>query len=244
MAKNETVPAAHVRYVRALCGVIALPLVFMCVLSCLIWLRTLPPLPGLLPGYAAWFIVSAVFAARARSVGPRVAVNLLAGLPIMAITLLANFQVVRVDGYSMEPSLRDGDILLVDLWGSPEHFSRPGHEVYVLDIQGEETSPHIKRLAGDPGRTMYARFGRLFASGYEVHPRIENPSDVWNKERPVRPELWLRDPLELGADEYFVLGDNPAHSRDSRHYGPISAGEFRGRVVLRIGGPGGMGLLK
>ena len=41
-----------------------------------------------------------------------------------------------------------------------------------------------------------------------------------------------------GSDEYFVLGDDPSDSRDSRGFGPVSAERITGRVWLRILAPG------
>lgn len=44
--------------------------------------------------------------------------------------------------------------------------------------------------------------------------------------------------FHLGPDEYFVLGDNPPHSRDSRHYGAVSRDRIVGVVQRRLW-PGG-----
>jgi signal peptidase I len=45
-------------------------------------------------------------------------------------------------------------------------------------------------------------------------------------------------PAELGPDEYFVLGDNSADSRDSREWGPVHASEIVGRAVWVVWPPG------
>ena len=54
-------------------------------------------------------------------------------------------------------------------------------------------------------------------------------------------------PVRLGADEYFVMGDNRANSRDSRAIGPISRRQIvavarirlwpRGRRIISISPP-------
>jgi len=44
--------------------------------------------------------------------------------------------------------------------------------------------------------------------------------------------------FHLGPDEYFVLGDNPSHSRDSRHYGAVDRSSILGVVKTRWGGWG------
>lgn len=47
--------------------------------------------------------------------------------------------------------------------------------------------------------------------------------------------------LQLGEDEYFLLGDNSDASRDSRGYGPVPSARLRGRVIGRLWPPGGIG---
>ncbi len=51
-----------------------------------------------------------------------------------------------------------------------------------------------------------------------------------------------REPLHLAGDEYFLLGDDPAHSTDSRSYGPVPRERLRGVVVGRLLPPGPVGL--
>ena len=48
--------------------------------------------------------------------------------------------------------------------------------------------------------------------------------------------------LHLGSDEYFVLGDDPHRSRDSRQYGAVSRERLRGRVLGRLWPPGPVGM--
>jgi hypothetical protein len=45
------------------------------------------------------------------------------------------------------------------------------------------------------------------------------------------------EPFELGPDEYFVLGDNSAHSNDGRHFGPARASQVLGRPVAVLWPP-------
>ena len=45
--------------------------------------------------------------------------------------------------------------------------------------------------------------------------------------------------LQLAEDEYFLLGDNPGSSRDSRHYGPVPRERLLGAVGSRLWGPAG-----
>jgi type IV secretory pathway protease TraF len=57
----------------------------------------------------------------------------------------------------------------------------------------------------------------------------------------IPPALDTRDsfpPVRLGADEYFLLGDNRRVSVDSREFGPVHAFQVLGQVVLRVHGGG------
>jgi nickel-type superoxide dismutase maturation protease len=55
--------------------------------------------------------------------------------------------------------------------------------------------------------------------------------------RPDRPEMEvvkrIGDGVGLGPDEYFLLGDNPAASTDSRHFGPVRRDAIRAVVHWR-----------
>jgi signal peptidase I len=161
------------------------------------------------------------------------------GVAAFAALIALNFKAVRVEGDSMEPSLMPGDVLLVDLTEPPSR--RFG--IYVLDVEGEEHNPLIKRLIGLPGESIDARYGRVFADGEEVFPRDGTASDSWNKDRPAYARFYS-GAMELGESEYFFLGDNPPDSRDSREFGPVTPEHIEGRVVWSLRGSLGFGPLK
>jgi signal peptidase I len=54
------------------------------------------------------------------------------------------------------------------------------------------------------------------------------------------------DPIEIGPDEYFVLGDNRNHSADSRetNVGLIHRDELIGRAWIRIWPLNGIGVIE
>lgn len=52
----------------------------------------------------------------------------------------------------------------------------------------------------------------------------------------------IAEPHLLSEDQYFLLGDDPLESRDSRLYGPVSRDQLQGVVVLRAWPPGKPGL--
>jgi signal peptidase I len=160
-----------------------------------------------------------------------------AGPILLALTVVVNFRAVRVDGESMSPSLRAGDVLFVDCRATaPTPLA-----IYMLSVEGERLNPILKRLVGLPGQRLEADRGRLYADGQEVHPRLTGAPQEWNDVRPVYVHGRLEAALSLESGEHFFLGDNPRESRDSRHFGPVRPEAVTGRVIWRLRGPGGYG---
>ena len=66
-----------------------------------------------------------------------------------------------------------------------------------------------------------------------VRSRRIHEGDVVVVERPDRPGLEIvKRAARADGEGWFVLGDNPAASTDSRHFGPVPASAVRGRVRL------------
>ncbi|MCB9895787.1 MAG: signal peptidase I [Planctomycetes bacterium] len=170
---------------------------------------------------------------------PVTVLSIVAGMATLGGLIAVNFKAVRVEGQSMEPTLMPGDVLLVDLTEPP--MGRYG--IYVLDVEGEDHNPLIKRLVGLPGESMDARYGRILADKQEVYPRDGSASDTWNKARPAYARFYTGT-MDLAEDEYFFLGDNPPDSRDSREFGPVQRSGIEGRVVWSLRGSGGFGQVK
>jgi signal peptidase I len=193
-----------------------------------------------MPGLQLWFIPWAVIGGvtvmfRFRPV-PTLLLSLLVGVGAFVLAIAVNFNAVRVEGSSMEPTFHAGDVLLIDLTVEP---GLPGG-VYVLNVEGEEHNPLIKRLVGLPGETIDVRYGRVFSDDREVYPRDGTPSDTWNKNRPAQARYYSGGKT-LGNNEYFFLGDNPPDSRDSRHFGVVKEDAIEGRAVWSLRGSLGFG---
>ena len=137
-------------------------------------------------------------------------------------------QRTQVSGASMETTLSDGDQLIVDKisyqFREPERF-----EIIVFPYQYEAGTYYIKRIIGLPGESV-----RIDEDGF-IYINGEKLQESYGKEVMRDPGL-AKDGIQLGADEYFVLGDNRNDSMDSRmaEVGPIAGERIIGRAWLRI----------
>ena len=164
-------------------------------------------------------------------------------LAVLCLTwLVINFvgQRTEVDGSSMETTLSDGDNLIVDKisyrFRDPARF-----DIIVFPFQYEEDTYYIKRIIGLPGETV-----QIDQQGY-IYINGEILTESYGKEI-IRPENIGRavEPVTLGEDEYFVMGDNRNNSSDSRTeiVGNIHRKDIIGRAWLRIWPFAKFGLLK
>ena len=137
-------------------------------------------------------------------------------------------QRTSVSGSSMETTLSDGDQLLVDKlsyrFQAPKRF-----DIIVFPYQYKEDTYFIKRIIGMPGETVQITDkGEILINGEEL---VES----YGREVIKDPGL-ASDPITLGEDEYFVMGDNRNYSKDSRFpdVGNIRRADIIGKAWLRI----------
>ena len=136
-------------------------------------------------------------------------------------------QRTKVSGHSMETTLSDGDNLIVDKisyrFRDPERF-----EIIVFPFQYEEHTYYIKRSIGLPGETVQVIDGYVYING-------EVLDENYGLEVMDDPGI-AAEPITLGEDEYFVLGDNRNHSSDSRDpsVGVLHRDDIMGRAWIRI----------
>lgn len=149
---------------------------------------------------------------------------LVAGITFLIIHFVGQRTVVN--GVSMQPTLSDGDNLIVDKLSY--RFRNPDRFDIIVFPQGDGRY-FIKRIIGLPGENVRIdEDGSIYIDG-------EKLSESYGKEVIQNPGL-AKDGIELGADEYFVLGDNRNDSMDSRmaEVGRIAGDRIMGRAWLRI----------
>ena len=148
------------------------------------------------------------------------------GLTYVIITYVG--QRTRVSGQSMEPMLHDGDNLIVDKLSY--HFKAPERfDIIVFPYKYEENTYYIKRIIGLPGETVQIADGYVYIDGEQL------TSDIYGAEVMESAGI-VAQPITLGADEYFVLGDNRNHSTDSRepNVGVLHRKDLLGKAWVRI----------
>ena len=151
------------------------------------------------------------------------------GIVLILSWLIVTFVGVRtvVDGQSMEPTLQDGNNLIVDKLSY--RFRDPKrYEIIVFPYKYEENTYYIKRIIGLPGETVQVKNGEVYIDG-------EILGEDYGAEAMEDAGI-ASDPIELGTDEYFVLGDNRNHSSDSRvpSVGVLRREDLIGRAWIRI----------
>jgi signal peptidase I len=138
-------------------------------------------------------------------------------IPILAMALaLAPLLLVhplRIEGHSMEPALKQGELrLALRAWAA----GPPGRgELWVV---ASPQGPAVKRVAALPGEQVELRDGDLLVNGRRAEP-------------PAGARLERHDGAWTCTGGYFLLGDNRPVSQDSRVWGPLPRTAFRARVL-------------
>ena len=154
---------------------------------------------------------------------------LIIGLTYFIITFVG--QRTRVSGSSMETTLQNGDNLIVDKISY--RFRDPERYDIIIFPGPEEFGQHpyyIKRIIGMPGETVQIKDGKVYINDKELK------SDVYGITDYIDYPGIAEEPITLGDDEYFCLGDNRPVSQDSRYeeVGPVKRSIIVGKVWIRI----------
>lgn len=128
-----------------------------------------------------------------------------------------------VKGSSMEPALREGDIVLYTRINP--HYRR-GDIISVRIPSGEY---YVKRIIAVEGDTIDLRDGGVYINDMlltEPYADSETSQDAGGI---------VRYPYILQEGQIFVMGDNRRESMDSRYFGPVNIRQIRGKIWFRAG---------
>jgi signal peptidase I len=126
---------------------------------------------------------------------------------------------VRVDGFSMNPTLQDGEYILVNRLayklGNPVRG-----DIVVFSFPMDPKQDLIKRVIGLPGETISVQDGKVLVNGVPLdEPYIAAP--------PIYNNTWV-----VPEGQLFVLGDNRNESKDSHEWGMLPMENVVGRAIL------------
>jgi signal peptidase I len=132
------------------------------------------------------------------------------------------YSTVLVEGTSMSPTLPRAERRLLNHW---LHHLIPFQRGDLVVFREQHDGPKvIKRIIALPHETIQLRDDGVYVNGRLLHEGYVLPGGYTYSRR-------MKDRrLELGPDEYFVMGDNRLVSQDSRWYGPVHREEFLGTV--------------
>lgn len=124
---------------------------------------------------------------------------------------------IRVNGASMEPTLYDKDIMLLNEAG---YYFEDIQRFDIVVVKAEDEYL-IKRIIGLPGEKIEYKDNKLYIDGEYVKETFQHKKT-------------MDFSTVLEQDEYFVMGDNRTNSTDSRVFGPITRDSIQGKTNLTI----------
>ncbi len=137
----------------------------------------------------------------------------------------------EVQSISMEPTLHEGQYLIVSKVAYWLHPPQRGDIVVLDPPDGRSVIPYIKRVVGLPGEHVQVHDGRVWVNGIALNePYVSGPP------------LYQED-IVLGLDEFLVLGDNRNNSSDSHVWGVLPRDNIVGKTVFRYWPPEKWGII-
>ena len=126
---------------------------------------------------------------------------------------------VRLQGISMEPTYTDGRINFANRLAYLFHQPERGDAIAI-----RMAGPHlvyVKRIVGLPGERVEIVMGVVNINGEPlIEPHV------------ARKAPWNYAPVTLGADEYFVIGDNRAMRMEDHDFGRTTRDRILGKMLF------------
>ena len=145
----------------------------------------------------------------------------------------------QIQGQSMDPTFKNAEIVLtskIHQWLGGTPFGRSVGLDYkrgdIVVFQKPGLDDFIKRVIGIPGDSVNIKEGHVYINGNKIIEPYLDSGIV------TKGGTFIVDngqPVTLGQDEYFLMGDNRGNSRDSRYaeVGFIKREWLKGKVLLR-----------
>jgi len=138
---------------------------------------------------------------------------------------------IRVDGFSMEPTLHSGEFVVVNKLAYKYGEPKLG-DVIVFRYPRDPEQEYIKRVIGTPGDRVTIANGKVHVNGELIQePYIAAPPTYQNE--------W-----HVPENSLFVLGDNRNNSSDSHSWGPVPMEYVIGKATFVYWPPDRWGLIE
>lgn len=130
------------------------------------------------------------------------------------------FSIFVVSGESMYPSFKNGEFIF---WQKNVYTNTDPKrgDIVVVNYPGDPTKKqYVKRVVALPGETIEIKDGAVFINGAKLDESYLNfdvstdPDGIW----------------KIGANQFFVMGDNRSNSNDSRFFGPVERKYLPGKA--------------
>jgi signal peptidase I len=152
-----------------------------------------------------------------------------ARIVVLAVVCFVTFKFillpVRIEGISMEPTLHDRQIHLVNRWAYAFHEPRRGDIVSIrFSNPGTFSAPsemYMKRIIGLPGETVSFHDGHAYINGQLLaEPYLKFACD------------WEHAPIQCGPHQYYVVGDNRSMPFEYHQQGRADRERIVGKLLL------------
>jgi signal peptidase I len=158
---------------------------------------------------------------------------------VVAIAMIVVYIVHRffaqpfiVSGSSMEPNFHTGEYLVIDELSYRLHQPVRG-DIIVFKYPKDTSQYFIKRVIGLPGEKVLIENGRVKVFNTE-HPEGFYLDEKYLPSGTITSgSVQGMAPVQLGNDEYYVLGDNRVASSDSRFWGTVPKYDIVGKAFIR-----------
>ena len=170
----------------------------------------------------------------------------------LGLVRLFLIQPVSVDGHSMDPTLADGERLIVLRTAKIDRFDI----VVAKEKEGNKTKEIVKRVIGLPGDTITYKDDVLYVNGKKtdelyldkyqkafeddelqdiysyntLFQQLAESSDAFTTAKDGSTEFTVKVP----KNQYFLLGDDRIVSKDSREVGSFKKSAIVGEVKFRF----------
>lgn len=147
---------------------------------------------------------------------------LVVGLTLMVVSILT------IQGFSMVPTLQEGDKVLIRKQGDLKQF-----DLVAFTVGGK--GPQVRRIIGLPGETVRYADDTLYINEQPVDEKflVEAINESQKNGRNYT-EDFEQKTVVIPEGYYFVLGDNRPYANDSRQYGFVAKDRVLGKVITKL----------